>query len=109
MSNKTKKRSGVLEAAVDAAEASRSFRTTGEAREDIKARWLAKIESAQANARKRNRCEAEARLLELEGKAQGLFEPEEIKLSGNLGDLLALGLGSPDPGPDEPKKPESDG
>ena len=86
----------------DAAEASRRFKEDPEEREDRKARWLAKLESAQANARHRGRCEAEARFLELEAKARGFFEPERVELSGNLGDLLTLGLGK---GGEEPPPP----
>jgi hypothetical protein len=85
----------------DAAEASRSFEVSDEERASRKARWLAKVESATENARRLKRCEAEARFLELQGKAEGFFEPQKVELSGSLGDLLSLatGSGSEDPDP----------
>lgn len=84
----------------DAAEASRSFEVDDEEKASRKARWLAKLENAQANARKLKRCEAEAKFLELEGKASGFFEAEKIEISGNLGDLLTLGIGTSSEEPD---------
>lgn len=78
----------------DSAEASRSFQVSDEERADRKARWLAQLESATSNARRLKRCEAEARFLELQGKAEGFFEPQKVELSGSLGDLLSLATGA---------------
>ncbi len=85
----------------DAAEASRSFAVPEEERAARRSRWLVQIEDAKKNARRLNKPEAEARLLELQGKAEGFFEPEKFELSGSLGDLLALatGAGGEDPEP----------
>lgn len=84
----------------DAAEASRSFEVSDEERATRKAQWLARLESATENARKLKRCEAEARFLELQGKAEGFFEPQKVELSGSLGDLLSLATGSGGEDPD---------
>jgi hypothetical protein len=86
----------------DAAEASRSFEVSDEERASRKAQWLAKIESATENARRLERCEAEARFLELQGKAEGFFEPQKVELSGSLGDLLSLATSPSGEDPEEP-------
>lgn len=85
----------------DAAEASRAFAVPEEERAARRERWLAQIEDAKKNARRLNKPEAEARLLELQGKAEGFFEPEKLELIGSLGELLSLatGAGGEDPEP----------
>jgi hypothetical protein len=80
-------------AAKDAAEASRLFAVKPEDHEERRARWLAKLEGAQLDARKLARHEALGRLLELEGKAHGFFEAEkhEVKVAPvTLDDLDSL-------------------
>jgi hypothetical protein len=77
----------------DTAEASRLFAVKPEQHEERRARWLAKLEGAQLDARKLKRHEALGRLLELEGKAHGFFEAEkhEVKVAAvQLDDLDAL-------------------
>jgi len=69
----------------DAAEASRTFELSDQQKAGRKALFIAKIESAQGAARKKNRLEATAKLLELEGKALGLFEPD--KVDANIGGI----------------------
>src|SRR5690554_1145201 len=78
----------------DAAEASRRIRDLVDPQEraELKARFLAKLEGVQEAAIKAKRFEAAKGLLELEGKALGHFEPEKVEVSGNLGELLQLGL-----------------
>jgi hypothetical protein len=79
---------------LDTAEAARSFEESDEDKASAKARWLASVHSAMQNARMLGRCEAEARFLELQAKAQGFLEPQKVELSGSLGDLLSLATGS---------------
>lgn len=86
----------------DAAEAARTFREPEEEREQSRAIWVEQVRSAAQNARKLKRCEAEARFLELEGKAKGYFEPQKVEISGSLGELLSLATGAGGEDPDEP-------
>lgn len=78
----------------DSAEASRRIRdlVTPQEREELKARYLAKLEGVLSQALARGKFEAAKGILELEGKALGHFEPEKVEVSGNLSDLLQLGL-----------------
>lgn len=78
----------------DSAEASRRIRdlVTPQEREELKARYLAKLEGVLARALESGKFEAAKGILELEGKALGHFEPEKVEVSGNLSDLLQLGL-----------------
>jgi hypothetical protein len=90
----------------DASEASRSVRPMDPAElEQRKALWMANIEAARAEANRRGRMESVKGLLELEGKALGFFEPEKIEVSGNLGDLLRLGLEEGDGGGESDSDP----
>lgn len=86
----------------DVHEASRSFEQTDEEKAVGKSIWLEQVRSAAANARELERCEAEARFLELQGKAEGFFGPQKVELSGSLGDLLSLATGKGGEDPDEP-------
>lgn len=78
----------------DAAEASRRIRDLmdPQEREELKARFVAKLEGVLDAALKAKRFEAAKGILELEGKALGHFEAEKVEVSGNLGELLQLGL-----------------
>lgn len=78
----------------DAAEASRRIRDLVDPQEraELKARFLAKLEGVLDAAIKARRFEAAKGILELEGKALGHFEPEKVEVSGNLSELLQLGL-----------------
>lgn len=80
----------------DSAEASRHIQSlmNPQERAERKAIFLAKLEGAQSAALKAGEYSAAARFMELEGKTLGHFEPEKVELSGNLGDLLQLGLTS---------------
>jgi hypothetical protein len=80
----------------DSAEASRRIRTlvNEQEREELKARFLAKLEGVLEQSLSCGRFEAAKGILELEGKALGHFEPEKVEVSGNLSELLQLGLAS---------------
>jgi hypothetical protein len=86
----------------DAFEAARSFEESDEERAVGKAMWLEQVKSAAANARGLERCEAEARFLELQAKASGYLEPQKVELSGSLGDLLSLATSPSGEDPEEP-------
>lgn len=78
----------------DAAEASRRIRDLIDPQEraEMKARYLAKLEGVLSASISAGRFEAAKGILELEGKALGHFEPEKVEVSGNLSELLQLGL-----------------
>lgn len=80
----------------DAAEASRRIRDLIDPQEraEMKARYLAKLEGVLSASISAGRFEAAKGILELEGKALGHFEPEKVEVSGNLSELLQLGLAS---------------
>ncbi len=63
--------------AKDAQEASRTFNADPAERAALRARWYAKIESAQKLAAKKGRIEALAQLLKLEGDHLGAFELDD--------------------------------
>lgn len=78
----------------DSAEASRRVKSliNPQEREELKARFLAKLEGVLSASLSAGRFEAAKGILELEGKALGHFEPEKVEVSGNLSELLQLGL-----------------
>lgn len=84
----------------DAAEASRSLQGD-EDRDEARKLWRMKVSNAQALAAKTGRYEAVKGLLDLEGKALGIYEAEKHEVNWSLGDLLELGLsGGGGEGPD---------
>lgn len=78
----------------DSAEASRRIKHafTEQDREELRARFVGKLEGVLKAALQAGRFEAAKGILELEGKALGHFEPEKLEVSGNLSDLLQIGL-----------------
>jgi len=86
-----------------AAEASRRIKNefNPEERRQLKALWLRNVYEAQRECRESGDMSALGKMLDLEARALGHFEAEKVQVSGNLGDLLQLGLaeGSEEPSP----------
>jgi hypothetical protein len=82
---------GEVEVRRDAAEASRHIGAlfSQSQRAERRAVWLANLEATRAEAIRTGRYDTATRLLELEGKALGHFEPDRLEVaSTDLGELL---------------------
>jgi hypothetical protein len=86
----------------DVSAAARSFEEDDDEKRLGKALWLEQIRSAAQRADGASQGHVVARLLELEGKAKGYFEPQKVEISGSLGQLLSLATGSGGEDPEEP-------
>ena len=85
--------------AKDAQEASRTFNADPAERGALRARWFAKIESAQKQAAKKGRLEALASLLKLEGDHLGAFELDDTDPKTNHRVEVVFTDGAPEPPP----------
>jgi hypothetical protein len=61
-------------------------------RRKLKALWLANVHAAQRECREQGDMTALRGMLDLEARALGHYEADKVQVSGNLGDLLQLGL-----------------